>query len=139
MVIFHVDDAGMSYDSNVGAIRAIEDGVAIMLKNIDYWRDAPVWTVEVEMVPLAGDWAQGPASQGSRFAMAEGLRMRGPPECKRFVQSCPLSHGVGRGDRRSAEPSCRILPAKRAPGCGRVGRRRTSLPVTAAGRACRTR
>jgi hypothetical protein len=28
VVIFHVDDAGMSYDSNVGAIRAIEDGVA---------------------------------------------------------------------------------------------------------------
>jgi hypothetical protein len=28
VVIFHVDDAGMSYDSNIGAIRAIEDGVA---------------------------------------------------------------------------------------------------------------
>ena len=27
-VIFHVDDAGMSYDSNRGAIRAIEEGVA---------------------------------------------------------------------------------------------------------------
>ena len=30
-VIFHVDDAGMSYDSNMGAIRAIEDGVATSL------------------------------------------------------------------------------------------------------------
>jgi hypothetical protein len=28
VVIFHVDDAGMSYDSNVGTIRAIEQGVA---------------------------------------------------------------------------------------------------------------
>ena len=27
-VIFHVDDAGMSHNSNMGAIRAIEDGVA---------------------------------------------------------------------------------------------------------------
>lgn len=27
-VIFHVDDAGMSYDSNMGAIQAIENGVA---------------------------------------------------------------------------------------------------------------
>jgi predicted glycoside hydrolase/deacetylase ChbG (UPF0249 family) len=27
-VIFHVDDAGMSHESNMGAIRAIEDGVA---------------------------------------------------------------------------------------------------------------
>ncbi len=27
-VIFHVDDAGMSHDANVGAIRAIEEGVA---------------------------------------------------------------------------------------------------------------
>ena len=27
-VIFHVDDAGMSHDSNVGAIKAVEDGVA---------------------------------------------------------------------------------------------------------------
>ena len=25
VVIFHVDDAGMSYDSNIGAIRAIGD------------------------------------------------------------------------------------------------------------------
>lgn len=30
-VIFHVDDAGMSHDSNVGAKRAIEDGVATSL------------------------------------------------------------------------------------------------------------
>lgn len=28
VVIFHVDDAGMSYDSNVGAMRALEQGVA---------------------------------------------------------------------------------------------------------------
>ncbi len=28
VVIFHVDDAGMSYDSNMGAIRALEQGVA---------------------------------------------------------------------------------------------------------------
>lgn len=28
VVIFHVDDAGMSYESNVGAIRSIEEGVA---------------------------------------------------------------------------------------------------------------
>jgi len=28
VVIFHVDDAGMSYDSNIGAIRALEQGVA---------------------------------------------------------------------------------------------------------------
>ncbi|MEA3226150.1 MAG: polysaccharide deacetylase family protein [Planctomycetota bacterium] len=28
VVIFHVDDAGMSHNSNMGAIRAIEDGVA---------------------------------------------------------------------------------------------------------------
>ncbi len=28
VVIFHVDDAGMSYDSNMGAIQAIENGVA---------------------------------------------------------------------------------------------------------------
>ena len=28
VVIFHVDDAGMSYDSNMGAIEALEDGVA---------------------------------------------------------------------------------------------------------------
>jgi predicted glycoside hydrolase/deacetylase ChbG (UPF0249 family) len=28
VVIFHVDDAGMSYDSNMGAIQAIESGVA---------------------------------------------------------------------------------------------------------------
>ena len=28
VVIFHVDDAGMSYDSNLGAIRALEQGVA---------------------------------------------------------------------------------------------------------------
>jgi predicted glycoside hydrolase/deacetylase ChbG (UPF0249 family) len=28
VVIFHVDDAGMSYDSNMGTIRAIEQGVA---------------------------------------------------------------------------------------------------------------
>ena len=27
-VIFHVDDAGMSHNSNMGAIKAIEDGVA---------------------------------------------------------------------------------------------------------------
>ncbi len=27
-VIFHVDDAGMSHDSNVGAIRAVEEGIA---------------------------------------------------------------------------------------------------------------
>ena len=25
---------------------SLEDGVAIMLKNIDYWREAPVWTVD---------------------------------------------------------------------------------------------
>jgi UDP-glucose 4-epimerase len=25
---------------------SIEDGVKIMLENIDYWRDAPVWTPE---------------------------------------------------------------------------------------------
>jgi predicted glycoside hydrolase/deacetylase ChbG (UPF0249 family) len=30
-VIFHVDDAGMSHNSNMGAIRAIEDGVATSL------------------------------------------------------------------------------------------------------------
>jgi predicted glycoside hydrolase/deacetylase ChbG (UPF0249 family) len=30
-VIFHVDDAGMSHDSNVGAIKAVEDGVATSL------------------------------------------------------------------------------------------------------------
>ena len=28
VVIFHVDDAGMSYESNQGTIRSIEDGVA---------------------------------------------------------------------------------------------------------------
>jgi hypothetical protein len=31
VVIFHVDDAGMSYDSNTGAKKAIEDGVATSL------------------------------------------------------------------------------------------------------------
>jgi predicted glycoside hydrolase/deacetylase ChbG (UPF0249 family) len=31
VVLFHVDDAGMSYDSNLGAIRATEDGVATSL------------------------------------------------------------------------------------------------------------
>ncbi len=30
-VIFHVDDAGMSHDSNMGAIKAIEDGIATSL------------------------------------------------------------------------------------------------------------
>lgn len=30
-VLFHVDDAGMSYDSNLGAIGATEDGVATSL------------------------------------------------------------------------------------------------------------
>ena len=28
VVILHVDDAGMSHDSNVGALKAIQDGVA---------------------------------------------------------------------------------------------------------------
>ncbi len=28
VVIMHVDDVGMSYDSNIGAIRAVEEGVA---------------------------------------------------------------------------------------------------------------
>jgi chitin disaccharide deacetylase len=28
VVILHVDDVGMSYDSNIGAIRATEEGVA---------------------------------------------------------------------------------------------------------------
>ncbi|WP_367615715.1 ChbG/HpnK family deacetylase [Pontibacter liquoris] len=28
VVILHIDDAGMSYDSNLGAIRALEEGVA---------------------------------------------------------------------------------------------------------------
>ena len=31
VVIFHVDDAGMSHNSNVGAIKAVEDGVATSL------------------------------------------------------------------------------------------------------------
>ncbi len=33
----------------------IEDGVAIMLENIDYWRDAPVWT-EDRIAEATKDW-----------------------------------------------------------------------------------
>ncbi len=33
----------------------IEDGVAIMLDNIDYWRDAPVWTVD-KITDATKDW-----------------------------------------------------------------------------------
>jgi hypothetical protein len=32
VVIFHVDDAGMSYDSDRGAVKALEEGVATSTK-----------------------------------------------------------------------------------------------------------
>jgi UDP-glucose 4-epimerase len=35
----------------------IEDGVRIMLDNIDYWRDAPVWT-EASIADATRDWFQ---------------------------------------------------------------------------------
>jgi UDP-glucose 4-epimerase len=34
---------------------SFEDGVATMLKNIDYWREAPVWTVDGIRTATA-DW-----------------------------------------------------------------------------------
>jgi UDP-glucose 4-epimerase len=34
---------------------SLEDGVAVMLKNIDYWREAPVWTVDGIRTATA-DW-----------------------------------------------------------------------------------
>ena len=33
----------------------IEEGVRIMLENIDYWRDAPVWTSE-RIAEATSDW-----------------------------------------------------------------------------------
>jgi UDP-glucose 4-epimerase len=33
----------------------IERGVAIMLENIDYWRDAPVWT-PTDIADATRDW-----------------------------------------------------------------------------------
>ena len=33
----------------------IEDGVRIMLENIDYWRDAPVWTPD-QIDGATEDW-----------------------------------------------------------------------------------
>jgi UDP-glucose 4-epimerase len=50
--------------ANVGKIRRmtgwesrvpIEDGVRIMLENIDYWRDAPVWTAD-KIADATKDW-----------------------------------------------------------------------------------
>jgi UDP-glucose 4-epimerase len=34
---------------------SIEEGVAIMLDNMDYWRDAPVWTVD-SIKEATADW-----------------------------------------------------------------------------------
>ena len=33
----------------------IEEGVAIMLENIEYWRDAPVWTPD-KIASATADW-----------------------------------------------------------------------------------
>lgn len=74
VVIFHVDDAGMSHNSNMGAIRALEDGVAtstsVMIpcswvpEFADYFKDHPEIDAGVHLT-LTAEWKKyrwGPVS-----------------------------------------------------------------------------
>ncbi|MHC4170657.1 MAG: polysaccharide deacetylase family protein [Planctomycetota bacterium] len=64
-VIFHVDDAGMSHNSNMGAIRAIEDGVATSVSVMmpcswvpefaDYFKEHPEIDAGVHLT-LTAEW-----------------------------------------------------------------------------------
>jgi UDP-glucose 4-epimerase len=49
------DTSKIKRDLNWKAKVAFEDGVKIMLENIDYWRDAPVWTVDA-IKGATADW-----------------------------------------------------------------------------------
>ncbi len=73
-VIFHVDDAGMSHNSNMGAIKAIEDGVATSLSVMmpcswvpefaDYFKSHPEVDAGVHLT-LTAEWKNyrwGPVS-----------------------------------------------------------------------------
>jgi len=74
VVIFHVDDAGMSHNSNMGAIRAIEDGVAtstsVMMpcswvpEFTDYFKSNPDLDAGIHLT-LTAEWKKyrwGPVS-----------------------------------------------------------------------------
>lgn len=50
-IIFHVDDAGMSHDSNMGAIKAIEDGIATSLSIMMPCSWVPEMTAYVKQHP----------------------------------------------------------------------------------------
>lgn len=75
-VIFHVDDAGMSHNSNMGAIKATEDGVAtslsVMMMIIVH---CTVQTQEFSLIS-----GSGPAREAE-------LRLVTDPDVKAFIKS----------------------------------------------------
>jgi UDP-glucose 4-epimerase len=58
------DIAKIRHDLGWNPKVSIEDGVKILLENIDYWRDAPVWTV-ASIADATADWFKylGPRTQ----------------------------------------------------------------------------
>ncbi|MFN8357840.1 MAG: polysaccharide deacetylase family protein [Spirosomataceae bacterium] len=65
VIILHVDDAGMSYDSNVGTLKSLNDGVAtstsVMMpcawvpQFFDWYKQNPKWDVGVHLT-LTSEW-----------------------------------------------------------------------------------
>jgi UDP-glucose 4-epimerase len=49
---------------------SVDDGVRIMLDNIDYWRDAPVWTTE-RIAEATSDWFRHLGDSGDRGESGE--------------------------------------------------------------------
>jgi UDP-glucose 4-epimerase len=49
---------------------SVDDGVRIMLDNIDYWRDAPVWTAE-RIAEATSDWFRHLGDSGDRGGSGE--------------------------------------------------------------------
>lgn len=67
VIILHVDDAGMSYDSNVGTMRSLNEGVATSTSVMmpcawvphffDWYKSNPKWDVGVHLT-LTSEWKQ---------------------------------------------------------------------------------